>query len=474
MKKLLLMLGVVVVIFGVVGCDPAPTTGWIVVNSTPTGAAIFLDGASTGKISNTVLAEVSAGSHTVKLTLVNYKDFETTVNVTAGDTATVDATLEADAYGNLYVMSNPTGAAVWLNDENSGETTNHLFEDLAVGSYDVKLVLADYEDYETTVTIEADETDTVDATLVASTGNIQVNSTPTGAAITLDGSGTGQLTNALLENVAVGSHTIGLTLADHADTSVSVSVTDGGTATVNVTMRYIENPPEEIEIINDEADPSGAWGLSLSDMGHKMAVKLTPPRYPFELTKVIYAPIVWEQNPDAAADPGDAVILATGFGGGPGSELGRMQIAPTAPYEWNEFDATSLDVTITSGDFFYALECIKDYWSLPGYPGILFDFAKPVHEVGWLYSSFTHPDSAGPFDAWLSFMGFGISNPDWPDDMVVGDSVDVMMRVKGLVPGLGEVYLVPSTDRFPEPSWPKAFVPADAVAEPTITSRRLR
>ena len=44
-----------------------PTTGSIQVNSTPTGASVYLDGSDTGKTTNTTLTNVSPGNHTVQL-----------------------------------------------------------------------------------------------------------------------------------------------------------------------------------------------------------------------------------------------------------------------------------------------------------------------------------------------------------------------------------------------------------------------
>ncbi len=53
----------------VTGCDQNQSLGRIQVNSTPTGAEIWLDSANTGKTTNYLLTSVSPGEHTVKLTL---------------------------------------------------------------------------------------------------------------------------------------------------------------------------------------------------------------------------------------------------------------------------------------------------------------------------------------------------------------------------------------------------------------------
>jgi len=68
------------------------------------------------------------------------------------------------------------------------------------------------------------------------TGNIQVSSTPAGAAIYLDGSNTGATTNSTLTDKSPGSHTIKLVKDGYEDYEMSVSVTAGQTVTVSATL----------------------------------------------------------------------------------------------------------------------------------------------------------------------------------------------------------------------------------------------
>jgi hypothetical protein len=71
-----------------------PSTGSISVTSTPSGATIDLEG-FVGPIVTTpyTFTNVPAGTHTINLTLTGHYDWTTTVQVTAGETAYVDATL---------------------------------------------------------------------------------------------------------------------------------------------------------------------------------------------------------------------------------------------------------------------------------------------------------------------------------------------------------------------------------------------
>jgi hypothetical protein len=79
--------------YGAVSADTPPTTGAIHIASSPSGAAIELDGASTSYTTNITIPDMSPGTHTIKLTLDGYQDWSTNLSVTAGETSYVHATL---------------------------------------------------------------------------------------------------------------------------------------------------------------------------------------------------------------------------------------------------------------------------------------------------------------------------------------------------------------------------------------------
>jgi hypothetical protein len=56
------------------------------------------------------------------------------------------------------------------------------------------------------------------------TGSVQVNSTPQGARVYLDGADTGKVTNCLLSNLAPGSHAVKLTKEGYADAETKFEV----------------------------------------------------------------------------------------------------------------------------------------------------------------------------------------------------------------------------------------------------------
>jgi hypothetical protein len=444
MKKTLWLLLGVVVILGLVICKKAEY-GAIDVKSTPTGATIYLDGEDTGDKTDAILDELEPADYIVKLTLQGYEDYLDTVTVEAGDTVEIDATLKQipPAYGSLQVNSTPTGATIWLDSDSMG-VTNALLDSVLVGDYTVKLILDGYEDYETSVTIVEGETDTVDATLTEKTGSIQVNSNPDGAAILLDGSSTGFVTDHLFTEVSLGNHTIELTLDGYADWDTTVTVTYGQTETIDVTLE--EEQKEEVEIKYDEATPA-EFGFKM-DAGQRLAAMFTPPSYPFELTQACFVPMGWADDPDHWNEA--CYFVFFGPGEEPGTELGRQEVAGTEQFNFNWFDMSDLDITITSGSFYFGVENkVNDN------PGLALDIGNPEHHVSWMYTVFI-----GEIDPkWAAFDNISISG--WPEEMRLGDSCDVILRLKGMVPGSAEVELTPTVRHHTSYSNSPLVLPVD-------------
>jgi len=116
-RGFLLVIGALVVVGGGVAAalllskKESPTTGSIQVNSTPTDAQVFLDGTDTGLTTDCTLTDVSSGSHTVRLVKEGYENYEESVSITAGQTATVSTTLTPPT---ITVIEIPPGT-VWTN-----------------------------------------------------------------------------------------------------------------------------------------------------------------------------------------------------------------------------------------------------------------------------------------------------------------------------------------------------------------------
>ncbi|PIX44036.1 MAG: hypothetical protein COZ57_18100, partial [Armatimonadetes bacterium CG_4_8_14_3_um_filter_66_20] len=67
--------------------------GSLSVNSSPAGAAVFLDGAATGQLTPAILAQVSAGAHSVMLRKNGYAEVTTSVAIISGQRTMVNEVL---------------------------------------------------------------------------------------------------------------------------------------------------------------------------------------------------------------------------------------------------------------------------------------------------------------------------------------------------------------------------------------------
>ena len=98
--------------------------GNISVSSLPAGAAVLLDGINTGTSTPTIIEGVSSGSHIILLRLTGYQDYTRSVTVGENTTSTVSATLTSSTLSpnTIYIISDPTGATVYINNNLQGQT----------------------------------------------------------------------------------------------------------------------------------------------------------------------------------------------------------------------------------------------------------------------------------------------------------------------------------------------------------------
>jgi len=218
---------------------PPPTTGTITVHSSPSGARIILDCYIGPPVTTPhTFPKVYPGQHNLKLTLDGYYDWPTNVDVEAGHTAYVYAPLKPiPTTGTITVFSSPPGADIYLDNKYVGRTI-YTITGVAPGYHTLKLCLAGYRDWSTTVLVTAGETKTVPATLtpIPAIGAISVKSEPPGANIGLDGVAINALTPYTINNLASGTHILVIALKGYLDWSANVQVVPGKTAEVDALL----------------------------------------------------------------------------------------------------------------------------------------------------------------------------------------------------------------------------------------------
>lgn len=226
--------------------------GNIFVSSAPVGAAIFLNNANTGKVTPDSIKNLTPGDYTIKLTRNGYLDSTFQITVLDGQTSSASINLRAIPAGNIFVSSIPSGATVFLDNNNTGKLTPDSLKNLTPGTYSIKLTLTGYLDSTFQIAVLDGQTSSATITLRAiPAGHVFLSSTPSGAAIFLDNVQTFKTTPDSVKNIPVGNHMIRLTLAGYVDSMFTVAVVDMQTTVVSVNLRPVPPLPKVPQNIQD-------------------------------------------------------------------------------------------------------------------------------------------------------------------------------------------------------------------------------
>jgi serine/threonine protein kinase len=167
-----------------------------------------------------------------------YSPMQTAVELKGGQALDQKIHLEALAKG-LFVSTRPPGADVFINGvKQSGQTPVTL--PLSPGQYDLVLRLPGYEGYASHIQVKDNVQTTLDAELKEKAQQVhvawaQVNSTPPGAEIYIDGAPTGQATPARVQ-IPTGAHIIALKMNGYQIAKRGIEASDGGTVRVTETL----------------------------------------------------------------------------------------------------------------------------------------------------------------------------------------------------------------------------------------------
>lgn len=212
--------------------------GSLSVNSNPSGARVFLDNQYKGDTPLN-LKDVPVGQYSIKLVLSGYEEWNSSILILPilAVKITTDLVPQAKpAFGSIAVNSNPQGARVYLDNVYKGQTPVNL-KDIPVGRHAIKIVLPDYQEWNSEITVTSSQTARIFADLESQRayGSISVNSNPWGADIYLDDNYEG-LTPLDLTEIPVGSYIIKIVLNGYREWVSEISVSSGQTSRISVDL----------------------------------------------------------------------------------------------------------------------------------------------------------------------------------------------------------------------------------------------
>ena len=228
----------------------SPQTGNLNVKSSPAGADIWIDRMLYGE-TPLVIASLAPGTHTMSLVKAGYYNLTQNITIAAGQQLALSPPLvqytASPGIGSLQIDTRPGGVACYLNNNYAGTTlaAPHVFDlvQLAPGTYTLRLTAKDYLPYIQNVTIQDNVITSVHATLVKgnatpqpdTTGQINIGSTPAGAAIYLDNTYQGSAPRTILD-VPQGPHALTLRISGYPDWTTTVNVVPGNYTVVSGTL----------------------------------------------------------------------------------------------------------------------------------------------------------------------------------------------------------------------------------------------
>jgi hypothetical protein len=126
----------------VVAAAPVMMAGDLIIDSSPQGATVQLDGGSASFQTPFTANSLSAGRHTVGLTKPGYAAESRTIEIAAGQKSHLTIAL-TELGATVSIASDPPGAAVFIDGQDSGKTTPVAMV-LRKGSHALKLRKAGY------------------------------------------------------------------------------------------------------------------------------------------------------------------------------------------------------------------------------------------------------------------------------------------------------------------------------------------
>ena len=234
---------------------------YVVFTVEPKSSAVTIDGQLYVAEDGVVVALLQSGQHTYKAEARGYHSQSGTITVAGakiertitlkGDFATV--TLTADSGADIYVNDKKVGTTTWSGRLNSGL---YIFEARKSGYRTQSLTRQITSD-------PASQRYTLPA-LAPIYGSADITSSPAMADITLDGKAVGR-TPLQLDNLLVGEHKITVSKSGYQPYSATVTVAEGGTATVNATLTkqtsQTSSSSGKIYKVGDYYDENGKQGV---------------------------------------------------------------------------------------------------------------------------------------------------------------------------------------------------------------------
>ena len=237
-----------------------PNPGVINLTRVPSDARVFVDGVELELTANaTVTFSAEAGLRQLRLQHPNYLAQTVSVDVT-GKSVTQNVRVElAPAWADVTVSSEPSGAEIWIDNQNSGQSTPAQVE-VMQGERQIRLQKPGFKTYEQRILAVAGTPQTIAAgVLVRADAQLQVVTNPSNAALTVNGIYQGQ-TPLRIDLKSETKQTVQAVYPGYAAATQSVRLASGETRAIELELtrmlgevRIETRPQDALVTINGQA-----------------------------------------------------------------------------------------------------------------------------------------------------------------------------------------------------------------------------
>ncbi|MCL1910521.1 MAG: PEGA domain-containing protein, partial [Kiritimatiellaeota bacterium] len=154
------------------------------ITSTPSGASVSVNGIHRGAAPVTV-DKIQEGKSIVEITSAGYAPYKEEVTLAAGEVFAIHAQLSA-LPARLRIVSEPAGAKVYIDNQLRGNTPLTI-DEIAAGSYRVRVEATSYETMARTVDLQNNQMLTEEFKLAQTIGSIRLATSPADVSIYIGG-----------------------------------------------------------------------------------------------------------------------------------------------------------------------------------------------------------------------------------------------------------------------------------------------
>lgn len=225
-----------------------PTVGGISISSDPTDAEIWIDNVQQLQVDSqplktpATIAGLSPASHDITLKLPGHIDYNKTIDIIAGQTTYLDASLLQIPIltGSLNFTTNPDGASIFIdNVEQVGKFTPTTITNVPIGSREFILKYPGRNNVTGMINIVGGATSYVfvDMVVISPTkGSISISSIPQDADIYIDNVLYSSKTPVTIDNLDPYIYGITLKKSGYNDHATMVNIIAGQTVSINTTL----------------------------------------------------------------------------------------------------------------------------------------------------------------------------------------------------------------------------------------------